>query len=71
MKSKWIVHRTTVARLDGQRRWDYAYQFLVRWAMEQETGSKLSEIPRQEEYQNGRGPICSSLDQSATTKSNH
>ena len=35
MKSEWRVSRSTIARPDGQRRWDYAYQFLVRWAMEQ------------------------------------
>lgn len=32
MKRKWAVQRTTVERLDGQRRWDIAYQRLLQWA---------------------------------------
>ena len=32
MKPAWKVRRTVAARDDGQRRWDYAYQFLVQWA---------------------------------------
>jgi hypothetical protein len=69
MKSEWRVSRSTIARPDGQRRWDYAYQFLVRWAMEQETASKP--LAKQEEYQNGSGPICSSFDPATTTKPKH
>ena len=71
MKSEWRVSRSTIARPDGQRRWDYAYQFLVRWAMEQEPGSKANPLPNQEEQKNGSRPVCSSFDQSTTSKSNH
>ena len=71
MKSKWRVSRSTIVRPDGQRRWDYAYQFLVRWAMEQEPGSKANPLPNQEEQKNGSRPVCSSFDQSTTSKSNH
>jgi hypothetical protein len=69
VKSKWIVQRTTVARLDSQRRWDYAYQFLVDWAMAQETGLRVNDLPKPEDQQNGSSPICSSFDQWSTTKS--
>jgi len=34
MKSHWRVRRSVVGRSDGQRRWDYAYQSLLRWVME-------------------------------------
>jgi hypothetical protein len=34
MKHKWQIRRSTIARLDGQRRWDCAYQCLLRWASE-------------------------------------
>jgi hypothetical protein len=71
MKSKWKVSRSTIARPDGQRRWDYAYQFLVRWAMEQEVASKPNPLTEVKEYENGSSPICSSFDQSTTAKSNH
>ena len=33
MKTAWQVRRTTRAGTDGERRWDYAYQFLLQWAM--------------------------------------
>ena len=71
MKSEWRVSRSTIARPDGQRRWDYAYQFLVRWAMEQEASAKPKPLPKQEEHQNGSSPICSSFDQWSTSKSNY
>lgn len=66
MKSEWRVSRSTIARPDGQRRWDYAYQFLVRWAMEQEASVKP--LPKPEEQPNGSSPICSSFDQWSTAK---
>jgi len=69
MKSEWSVSRSTIARPDGQRRWDYAYQFLVRWAMAQGASAKPTPLPKQEEQQNGSSPICSSFDQWPTTKS--
>ena len=34
MKTSWHVRRSGGARDDGDRRWDYAYQFLLQWAME-------------------------------------
>ena len=69
MKSEWSVSRNTIARPDGQRRWDYAYQFLVRWAMEQEASLKPNPLPKQEEHQNESSLIPSSFDQWSTEKS--
>jgi hypothetical protein len=34
MNRTWQIHRDTVAQPDGQRRWDRAYQLLLRWADE-------------------------------------
>ena len=31
MKRQWHVRRQVVAHPDGQRRWDQAYQALLRW----------------------------------------
>ena len=69
MKSEWRVSRSTIARPDGQRRWDYAYQFLVRWAMEQGAGSNPNPLPKREEHQNESSSIPSSFDQWSTEKS--
>jgi cobyric acid synthase len=35
MKREWQVHHAVAEYPDGQRRWDYAYQFLLRWVMEE------------------------------------
>jgi hypothetical protein len=54
MKTPWQVRRTTVAQHDGERRWDYAYQFLLRWTMEHTTGSWPAPVHHQEEAHGSR-----------------
>ena len=34
MKHQWQVQRFFLARADGQRRWDQAYQCLLQWTRE-------------------------------------
>lgn len=34
MERKWKVQRSMIERPDGQRRWDCAYQCILRWAKE-------------------------------------
>ena len=47
MKRAWTVQRSWLEQTNGQRRWDHAYQCLLRWA--QETGaSRPSLLPSQE-----------------------
>ena len=66
MKTPWQVRRTTVAQHDGERRWDYAYQFLLQWAMEYTTGnSPVPAHPQEESH--GSGSLHACLDQSSTT----
>ena len=54
MKTPWQVRRITVAQHDGERRWDYAYQFLLRWAMEHNAGTCPAPVPHQEEPHGSR-----------------
>jgi uncharacterized protein (UPF0548 family) len=49
MKMSWQVRRATVVQHDGERRWDYAYQFLLQWAMEHDAGSSPASSHQQEE----------------------
>jgi site-specific DNA recombinase len=49
MKPQWDVSRAVVAHADGQRRWDYAYQSLLRWMMEQSSGTTPGPAPLQED----------------------
>lgn len=70
MGSRWRVDRTFVPQADGQRRWDYAFQFLVCWTSEQEA-TALSITTSNQEESDGNRSICPGLDQSAATGSNH
>ncbi len=59
----WQVTRSGIVRSDGERRWDYAYQFLLHWAMERDTGnSPVPSAPAQEDS-HGNRPVCPRLDQ--------
>ena len=64
MQAQWEVRRALIARPDGQRRWDYAYQFLLRWAMEQDTEPVPSTQP---EDPHADRPLCPGLDPRPTT----
>ena len=50
MKTLWQVRRAVVARGDGERRWDDAYQFLLQWAMAHETGTGPAPSLYEEEH---------------------
>ena len=70
MKREWQVHRAVVECTDGQRRWDYVYQFLLRWMMEQTVECHTAELPGQENDYEDRH-LCSSIDQSSNAKPKH
>jgi hypothetical protein len=66
MKPAWKVCRTVAARDDGQRRWDYAYQFLLQWMADSSATLSAVHIPQQEEG-NAGGTLCPGLDRTSTT----
>ena len=68
MKTLWQVRRTTVAQHDGERRWVYAYQFLLQWAMEHTAGHSPAPSHHQEESHGSRS-LHAWLDQSSATAS--
>lgn len=70
MNTEWQVHRTFAEHSDGQRRWDYAYQFLLRWTMEQTVGHQPQEENSQEN-KNEDSSLCSSIDQPSNAKSKY
>lgn len=71
MKPDWSISRSPMARADGQRRWDYAYQFLLRWTLEAETSVGSILLPKEEDNQNGNSPLCPCFNQPSTPKPNH
>jgi hypothetical protein len=54
MKRQWQVRRGAVRRPDAQRRWDRAYQCVLRWTLEARQASGPSENGK-EEYHAGSG----------------
>ena len=71
MRTKqWKVHRSTIELDNGQRRWDEAYQFLLQCMIENRE-KILDEKSREQEGQNGISTLCSCLNHTATTGSDH
>lgn len=70
MKRKWQVRRAVAERTEGQRRWDMAYQLLLRWAMEP-TAAPLPGGTRSQENEHGDRSVYSSIDTLSNANSNH
>jgi hypothetical protein len=66
MNTPWQIRRRVIARSDGERRWDAAYQFLLQWAMDHHEGT--CPVPSHlQEASHGSSPVCPCLDHPATT----
>ena len=59
----WQVIHSGIARSDGERRWDYAYQFLLQWAMEPDTDTLSVPASAQKEDSHGNRAVCPRVDQ--------
>jgi hypothetical protein len=59
MTRTWTVCRHPSPRRDGERRWDQAYQLLVRWA---ERGELPWPAPIAEEVPDARSGLCAGVD---------
>lgn len=68
MKSPWQVSRRLKEKNDGERRWDYTFQFLLCWVQEQASLDESMSAPREEEDEDSL--ICARLKSSPTTPSN-
>jgi uncharacterized protein (UPF0548 family) len=66
MTTPWHVRRSVRVQHDGERRWDYAYQFLLQWAMEHEAGTCSASSPPQEEPHGSR-PVRPRLHDASAT----
>ena len=70
MKRKWQVRRSVVERSEGQRRWDIAYQLLLRWARDP-TGDPLPGGTPSQEHEHEDRAVYPSIDALSNAKSNH
>jgi len=72
VKQKWEVQRTTVKRIDGQRRWAIAYQRLLQWTSEVEKvppDDTTNITPQEEQNESRHLRPCVNL--TPTTEPNH
>ena len=68
MTRTWTVCRQYSPRQDGERRWDQAYQLLVRWAGQ---GGLPGLTLIAEEDADASGGVCASLDLSPGSGAGH
>ena len=75
MKRQWQVHRRVLPRVDGQLRWDRAYQLLVEWTTPGEAARCLtdgarsradSDVDSDEEVEHAYRQLCARLDAAAS-----
>jgi len=66
MKRQWQARRVTQPHPDGQRRWDQAYQQLLRWAIEHEAveqgGLPPARNAKEVQHERTRGDLRPGLD---------
>jgi hypothetical protein len=70
MNRQWIIRRQVVEVVDGQRRWDQAYQCLLRWGSQARPEQPVEVVtgfqPKQEVSDENRG-IRTSVDSTSGT----
>ena len=65
MKRSWTIRRRAQELPDGQRRWDQAYQHLLRWALSADLEEKRlfpSEARYPQEVSDESGSVCTGVD---------
>lgn len=70
MDHNWQLNRSFVEQPDGQRRWDYVYQYLLQWAMEQTADAPSAPAHLQEE-EHGNRHLCARVNTASTTTADH
>lgn len=73
MKRQWRIHRQVIESSDGQRRWDRAYQCLLRWGSLAD--QDLIPVPRDwfqlpQEVKDGNRSLCTRVDATPSSSAN-
>lgn len=74
MKRQWRIRRQLIESSDGQRRWDRAYQCLLRWGSSAD--QDLIPVPLDwfqlpQEVKDGNRRLCTSVDATPSSSANH
>jgi hypothetical protein len=70
MAPTWTVRRQISPHRDGERRWDQAYQLLVRWAMARPDGERAVG-PMPPEVPDAHWGVCAGLHQPSSPGPDH
>jgi hypothetical protein len=70
MKHQWRIRRELKPVLDGQRRWDLAYQYLLRWTLSSQPAQTAGGPQPQEVYDEHRD-VCAGVDAAPGADPNH
>lgn len=62
---EWTIHRKTIQQSEGQRRWDLAYQYLLRWSEESNAYLKTQEANHES------SDLCAGLDPTPGPEPDH
>jgi hypothetical protein len=65
MRRTWQVRRSWTEDLDGQRRWDRAYQLLLRWTV------AARQPPTEEEGNDASGILRAGVDGATAARADH
>ena len=65
MQRQWRIRRQAVAVADGQRRWDRAYQHLLRWTQPCPQPATTACERQTVEVEHARSGLCAGVDTTA------
>jgi hypothetical protein len=71
MKRQWRTRRELVESSDGQRRWDRAYQCLLRWGSQvvlEQPAEAVTGFQPMQEVSNESCRVCASVDPTPDTR---
>ncbi len=74
MKHQWRLRRELVETPDALRRWDRAYQCLLRWGSStppELTSAATERFPNPQEGSNASCGLCESVDPAPSSGANH
>ena len=66
---QWSIRRQAIPTVDAQRRWDQAYQNLIRWSLGVPQ-DRLQEAPQQEK-RNESSNVCPRVYSAASASTDH
>jgi hypothetical protein len=73
MKRQWRIRRTTVRQVNGQQRWEQAYQNLLQWTCPTPdlTGQTGPASPPTQEVSHASSDLCAGVDLAASPSPDH